>query len=153
MWIYPHFLLIHPTHPPYLDKNKKKDMMFFGLFSLFRTKCFFEIFHLATHSSHQLLPSITTTNYWNTSLLSPTKVSGAVADAGGVLHQWWLAVVGGSSGCQRWWVDGVGWQWWVWVATVVVGCDNAITDVGIGFCLVWPPPPLKGKKTLVINMV
>ena len=35
------------------------------------------------------------------------------------------SMVGGSSGCPKSAVVGsVGWQWWVLVAAVVVGCDN-----------------------------
>ena len=102
----------------------KKNMLFLGLFSLFGSKKFLKFFHLATHHwSHQLLPLIITTNYWRAPLPPPTMVSGAVADAGGRWHQWWLAVVGDSSGCQRWWVGGVGWQRWVLMATVVLGWD------------------------------
>ena len=52
-----------------------------------------------THHRHQLLTNPTA---------ATPMVSGAVADAGGGWHQWWLAVVGGSSGCKRWWVGGVG---------------------------------------------
>ena len=69
----------------------------------------------------------------------------------------WLvaSVVVGSGGCQRWWIGGVGWQWWVMVATVVLGCDSrcrhrVLLDSVPG--LTHPtPPPKKLKKKLVWN--
>ena len=90
-----------PTHPPNVEKQKKT-CCFLGILAHMEQKKIWSFCTLkpttATHWSHQLPPLITTTNYWRTPLPS-TMVSSTVADAGGGWHQWWLAVVGGSSQC------------------------------------------------------
>ena len=151
-------------------------MLFFGLFRSFGIKNFFENFSPCTPP-----PSTAATNYWRTPLLpffftlqptiincchpSPssttdaphcchqpwTMVSCAVADAGDRWHQWWLALVGGCSGYQRWRVGGVGWQWRLLVATVVLGCNSryghrVLLDSESG--LSHPTPPPKKEKEI-----
>ena len=94
------------------------------------------------------LPPTTNAPHCCNSPLSPPMESGSAVDTGGGWHQWWLGVVIGSSGFQRWWVSGVGWQWCLFVATVVLGCDSrcghrVLLDSVPGLT---QGGPLKGKK-------
>ena len=138
-----------PTHPPNMDKTKKKTCCFLGFLAHLEQKNLWSFFTLqpttATHWSHQLPPPITATNYWCTPLPTPTTaIYHGEWCSGGCL---WLvaSVVVGSGGCQRWWVGGVGWQWWVMAATVVLGCNSrcghrVLLDSVPGLTHPHPPP-------------
>ena len=51
-----------PTHPPNMDKNKKKTL-FFGLFSSFGTKKILNFFHQTTHHCLPQDPSTAATHH------------------------------------------------------------------------------------------
>ena len=62
----------------------------------------------------------------------------------------------GSGGCQRWWVCGVGWQGWVMVATVVLGCDSRCGHRVLLYSvpgLTQPPPPPKKVKKVGLKLL
>ena len=127
-WKIPHLLLNHPPTPQ-VWKKQKKTCCFLGFLAHLEQKIFFKSFFTlqpttATHWSHQLPPPITTTNYWCTPLPTPTTATHHGEWCSGRCLWLVASVVVGSGGCQRWWVGGVGWQWWVMVATVVLGCNS-----------------------------
>ena len=93
-------------------------MLFFGLFSSFGAKKFFDVFSplqptTTIHWSHQLTPPTTIETPHCRHPLLPSTIVGGLTVMG----------VGGSrgSGCGLW--KWVGWQWWVSVVAVVVGVD------------------------------
>ena len=98
--------LASETHPPNVEKNKKT-CCFWVFFSSFGTAIFF---NLQPTMHFQLPPLITTTNYLCTPLPPPSMVSGAVVDAGGRWHQWWVVAVGDRCGGSVGGNSGVGLQ-------------------------------------------